>query len=165
MTLWQFTALKNSLKKEGWELTKEITDKYGPPAAAGPRAFDEVSLPRGSMRNKNRIPETVRSDESTIPDPQIIQPPTLIAEDGYEADDDKNRNKPEPRGTPDEIEMRELNGSRSPPAYESDPTQEDPHYAQVDKSKKKVKGAVNSDSWVQWEMHTAFSKKIEGKVH
>lgn len=152
MTLWQFKALKNSLEKEGWELTKEVTDKYGPPASAGPKAFDEVSLPRGSMRNKNKIPDTVRSDESTIPDPQIFDPPTshLVTEDGYEADDDKNQSRHEARGSHDEIEMRELNGSRSPPAYESDPPHEDPQYAQVDKSKKKkkIKGAVNSDSWV-----------------
>ena len=150
MTLWQFTALRNSLKKEGWELTKEVTDAYGPPTAA-PRAFDEVSLPRNSMRNKNRIPETVRSDESTIPDAEIVEPPPSrhVAEDGYEADDDKNRTKPEPRGSHDEIEMQELNGSRSPPAYESDPTREEPQYAKIDKSKKKkIKGAVNSDSWV-----------------
>lgn len=149
MTLWAFTALRNSIKKEGWELTKEVTDEFGPPPAA-PRAFDDITMPRNSDRKKNRIPEPVRADESSLPEPPLrSEPPRRVTEDGYEADDDKNRNRPAPKGSQEEIEMQDLQGSRSPPAYESDAGREEPHYAAVDKSKKmKIKGGPNSDSWV-----------------
>ncbi|XP_048580672.1 uncharacterized protein LOC5511245 isoform X3 [Nematostella vectensis] len=172
MTLWALTALRNSLKKEEWELTKEVTDEYGPTPLT-PRPFDEVSLPRNSQRKKHNLhkPDTVRSDESTIPDPHYIEPPKptteYMAEDGYEADDDRNQRRTAEPARHEEIEMRDMghyadidhpntpsaDTRNGPPAYEDTRSKPEPQYAQVDRSKKTKKKQLAgsgdaSDSWV-----------------
>lgn len=182
ITLWNLPALRSSLKKEGREFTKEIGDEYGhvPPT---PRPYDEVTMPREPQRGTpstvgRNEPRPVRYDETSIPEPRYESgkksEPQRFSKDGYEADDDARRRR-EPNNARDELEMEGVGGYReidhrpgvergggvqglppgAPPAYPDGggKPQEEPTYAQVDKSKKKTyklqggEGAT-SDSWV-----------------
>lgn len=182
ITLWNLPALRSSLKKEGWEFTKEIGDEYGhvPPT---PRPYDEVTMPRGPQRGTpstvgRNEPRPVRSDETSIPElryesEQKSEPPRF-SKDGYEAEDDARRRR-EPNNARDELEMKDVGDYRETdhrpgverggdvqglppgalPAYPDGggKPQEEPTYAQVDKTKKKTyklqggEGAT-SGSWV-----------------
>lgn len=170
--------LRSSIKKEGWEFTKEIGDEYGhvPPT---PRPYDEVTMPRGAQRatpssvGRNE-PRPVLSDETSIPEPRYEpeqrSAPPMFSEDGYEADDDARRRRA-PNSARNELEMEDMGGYREidhrpgversggiqvlPPAYPdgAQPPQGEPTYAQVDKSKKKMYKLQGSegpttDSWV-----------------
>ena len=168
--------LRSSLKKEGWEFTKEIGDEFGhmPPT---PRPYEEITIPRGKQQppasSKREPPRPVRSDETSLPEPQRYEPEKSgplpsFAEDGYEADSDAHRRRA-PRSAPDQIEMEDMGGYREidirpdpertggvqvlPPAYESKQPQEEPQYAQVDKGRKKMyklqgTEGPQTDSWV-----------------
>ena len=94
-------------------------------------------------------------------------PPPKFSNDGYEADDDARRRRAANSGR-DEMEMEDIGGYREidrqsertggapvlPPAYpDGQRPQEEPAYAQVDKSKKKtfkLQGTEGptTDSWV-----------------
>lgn len=167
ITLWNLPALRSSLKKEGWEFTKEIGDEYGH-VPTTPRPYDEVTMPRGPQRGApsavgRNEPRPIRSDETSIPEPQYDpeqrSAPPRFSEDGYEADDDARRRR-EPNNTRNELEMEDMGGYREidhrsgvergggvqvlppvePPAYPDGggQPQEEPAYARVDKSKKKT---------------------------
>ena len=167
--------MRNSLKKDGWEFTKEIADEFGhiPPT---PRPYEDITIPRGRQQPfvpSNREPRLVRSDESTIPEPRRYQPeqndlPPRFSDDGYEADDDVRR-RGEPTGGRLAMEMDKMGEYREidhqpdlertgssqvlPPAYDSRQPKEEPQYAVVDKSKKKGyklqgDGGQEADSWV-----------------
>ena len=172
--MWNLVPLRNSLKKDGWEFTKEIGDEFGhaPPT---PRPYEDITIPRGKQQppsSSKREPRPIRSDETSIPEPRYEPeqsgPPPRFSEDGYEAGDDARRREA-PRGGRDELEMQDIGGYREidhrsdversagvqvlPPAYDSKPPGEEPQYAQVDKSKKKMyklDGAEGpqTDSWV-----------------
>ena len=175
ITMWNLAPLRSSLKKEGWEFTKEIGDEFGhaPPT---PRAYEDITIPRGRPQpppSSKREPRPIRSDETSIPEPQRYEPeqsgpPPRFTEDGYEADDDARRRRA-PRGPRDEMEMEDMGGYREidsrpdlersggvqvlPPAYDSQQPHEEPQYAQVDKSKKKMyklqgTEGPQTDSWV-----------------
>ncbi|PFX14767.1 Tetratricopeptide repeat protein 28 [Stylophora pistillata] len=119
VTLWNLPALRSSLKKEGWEFTKEIGDEYGhvPPT---PRPYDEVTMPRGPQRGTpstvgRNEPRPVRSDETSIPElryesEQKSEPPRF-SKDGYEADDDARRRR-EPNNARDEQRTRRVGNER-----------------------------------------------------
>lgn len=167
ITLWNLPALRSSLKKEGWEFTKEIGDEYGH-VPTTPRPYDEVTMPRGPQRGApsavgRNEPRPIRSDETSIPEPQYDpeqrSAPPRFSEDGYEADDDARRRR-EPNNTRNELEMEDMGGYREidhrsgvergggvqvlppvePPAYPDGggQPQEEPAYARVDRSKKKT---------------------------
>ena len=169
ITLWNIPSLRNSIKKDGWEFTKEIGDEYGHSSPV-PRPYEDITIPRGaqppptSSVGKNE-PRPVKSDEASLPEPrrwepEKSRPPPKFAEDGYEADDDSSRRRG-PRESRDDIEMSNMSNYREidehpapepsggigvlPPAYDSRQHQgnaeREPLYAQVDKSKKK--GVLN----------------------
>ena len=173
--MWSLAPLRTSLKKEGWEFTKEVGDEFGhvPPT---PRPYEDITIPRGVQKPpaaSKREPWPIQSDETSIPEPRRYElepsvPPTRFSEDGYEADDNAGRRRA-PRGGREGIEMEDMGGYREidprpdlergggiqvlPPAYDSKPPQEEPEYAQVDKSKKKkykLQGTEGpqTDSWV-----------------
>lgn len=175
ITMWSLAPMRNSLKKDGWEFTKEIADEFGhiPPT---PRPYEDITIPRGRQQPfvpSNREPRLVRSDESTIPEPRRYQPeqndlPPRFSDDGYEADDDVRR-RGEPTGGRLAMEMDKMGEYREidhqpdlertgssqvlPPAYDSRQPKEEPQYAVVDKSKKKGyklqgDGGQEADSWV-----------------
>lgn len=174
ITMWNLVPLRNSLKKDGWEFTKEIGDEFGhvPPS---PRPYEDITIPRGKQQppsSSKREPRPIISDETSIPEPRYEPersgPPPRFGEDGYEADDDARR-RGAPRVGRDEMEMQDIGGYREidrrpdverssdvqalPPAYDNKPPEEVPLYAQVDKSKKKMyklDGAEGpqTDSWV-----------------
>lgn len=175
ITLWNLTPLRNSVKKEGWEFTKEIADEYGhaPPT---PRPYEDITIPRGTQQAPassvgRREPRPVRSDETSLPEPRFETeprgPPPKFSNDGYEADDDARRRRAANSGR-DEMEMEDMSGYREidrqpertddvqvlPPAYpDTKQPQEEPTYAQVDKSKKKMyklqgTEGPTTDSWV-----------------
>ena len=152
-----------------------IGDEFGhePPS---PRAFEDITIPRGRQQPlvpSNREPRLIRSDETTIPEPQRYTseesaPLPRFSEDGYEADDDGQKRRA-PRGGQETIEMdhrgeyREIDhrpeleqtGSTQilPPAYDSGQPKGEPVYAVVDKKKKKSyklqgDGGQQADSWV-----------------
>ena len=56
ITLWNLTPLRNSVKKEGWEHSKEIADEYGhaPPT---PRLYGDITIPRGYSRLPHLLSE------------------------------------------------------------------------------------------------------------
>ena len=175
ITLWNLTPLRNSVKKEGWEYTKEIADEYGhaPPT---PRPYEDITIPRGIQQAPaasvgRKEPRQVYSDETSLSeiryevDPR--GPPPKFSNDGYEADDDARRRRAANSGR-DEMEMEDIGGYREidrhsersggaqvlPPAYpDAQRPQEEPTYAQVDKSKKKMyklqgTDGPTTDSWV-----------------
>lgn len=173
--MWNLAPLRTSLKKEGWEFTKEIGDEFGhvPPT---PRPYEDITIPRGRQQPppaSNREPRPIQSDETSIPAPRRYEPepsvpPQRFGVDGYEADDDARR-RWAPRDGREEVEMEDMGGYREidrrpdlertgdiqvlPPAYDGKPPQEEPQYAQVDKSKKKkyqLQGTEGpqTDSWV-----------------
>lgn len=68
--MWTLAPLRNMLKKEGWEFTKEIGDEFGhvPPT---PRPYEDITIPRGRqlpLSPSSREPRLVKSDETTIPE-------------------------------------------------------------------------------------------------
>ncbi|XP_073234690.1 uncharacterized protein [Porites lutea] len=177
ITIWNLVPLRSSLKNEGWEFTKEIGDEFGhvPPT---PRPFEDITMPRGRQPppgSLKREPRPIRAEETSIPQPQFYEPEksgpppsTSTKGDGYEGDDEIRRRRA-PREVRDEIEMEDIGGYREldnnpdpertggaqalPPAYDSRQPREEPLYAQVDKSKKKMyklqgTEGQQSDSWV-----------------
>ncbi|KAL9978718.1 hypothetical protein ACROYT_G016268 [Oculina patagonica] len=176
ITLWNLTPLRSSIKKQGWEFTKEIGDEYGhaPPT---PRPYEDITIPRGTQpppASVNRKePRPVRYDETSLPvpryEPDPRGPPPKFSDDGYEADEDAQRRRAA-NSARDELEMEDMSGYREidrrsdlertggvqvlPPAYpDSRQPQGEPTYAQVDKSKKKMyklegTGGPTTDSWV-----------------
>ena len=174
ITLWNLTPLRNSVKKEGWEYTKEIADEYGhaPPT---PRPYEDITIPRGVQQAPatsvgRKEPRPVYSDETSLPEIRYeVDPrgPPKFSDDGYEADDDARRRRAANSGR-DEMEMEDIGGYREidrhsertggaqvlPPAYpDAQRPQEEPTYAQVDKSKKKMyklqgTDGPTTDSWV-----------------
>ena len=177
ITIWNLVPLRSSLKNEGWEFTKEIGDEFGhvPPT---PRPFEDITMPRGRQPpsgSLKREPRPIRAEETSIPQPQFYEPEksgappsTSTKGDGYEGDDEIRRRRA-PREGRDEIEMEDIGGYREidnnpdpertggaqalPPAYDSRQPREEPLYAQVDKSKKKMyklqgTEGQQSDSWV-----------------
>lgn len=177
ITLWNLTPLRNSIKKQGWEFTKEIGDEYGhaPPT---PRPYEDITIPRGAQHPPassagRREPRPVRADETSLPEPRFEPdprgPPPKFSNDGYEADDDARRRRAA-NDSRDEMELEDMGGYREidrrelersgggvqvlPPAYpDGRQPQGDPTYAQVDKSKKKTyklqgTDGPTTDSWV-----------------
>ncbi|XP_074616097.1 uncharacterized protein LOC141875648 isoform X1 [Acropora palmata] len=175
ITMWSLAPLRNMLKKEGWEFTKEIGDEFGhvPPT---PRPYEDITIPRGRQQPlspSSREPRLVKSDETTIPEllryePQESAPPPRFSDDNYETDDDV-RGQRAPRDGGEILEMNNVGEYREidqrtdlertgssqvlPPAYDSRQPQEEPQYAVVDKSKKKRyqlegDGGQQADSWV-----------------
>lgn len=173
--MWSLAPLRNMLKKEGWEFTKEIGDEFGhvPPT---PRPYEDITIPRGRQQPlspSSREPRLVKSDETTIPEllryePQESAYPPRFSDDNYETDDDV-RGQRAPRGGREIMEMNNVGEYREidqrtdlertgssqvlPPAYDSRQPQEEPQYAVVDKSKKKRyqlegDGGQQADSWV-----------------
>ena len=119
ITLWNLTPLRNSVKKEGWEYTKEIADEYGhaPPT---PRPYEDITIPRGVQQAPasslgRKEPRPVYSDETSLPEIRYEMdprgPPPKFSNDGYEADDDARRRRAANSGR-DEMEMEDIGGYR-----------------------------------------------------